>query len=410
MHPPGNLPPMLHTSTLVIVFAALVTTAILVHCCNWWLHRPMRGPGWWAAGMAANATGAMLIVLRDKIPEGLSVVGGNAAILGGLLTMLNGLYIFADRKLDWRIPASFLAVVLANHSYFTLVDNSLTHRWLVMAALIAAVKLLGLAALWQIGKRDGRWGTALLALSFTVEIFFYLGHAGTTFLHEQHVTRLSDLGQLQPVGSLTVIIALMINTFGYVLLSANRSRAELSRFALQDPLTGLANRRVFDSRLEAQVAAARRNGTPLSLLLFDLDYFKRINDVHGHQAGDALLRYFANLGHAIIRSNDDFARLGGEEFALLAPGADLATALEIGERMRNQLEASSLEVQGKALRLTTSVGVATLGIHGDDGSTLTRAADAALYAAKTAGRNRVVAAADQAPQSATPSRPVPVEP
>ncbi|WP_156302886.1 GGDEF domain-containing protein, partial [Methylogaea oryzae] len=346
---------MLHTPTLVAVFAALLTTAILVHCSNWWLHRPMRGPGWWAAGTAVNTLGATLFVLRDRIPDLLSIVGGSATIMSGLLIMLNGLYVFADRKLDWRIPAALLSVVLVNNSYFSLIDNSMTYRWLVTACVIATIKCLALAALWRIGKRDGRWGTMLLVISSTSEIFFYLGHAGMTLLYEPHLTRLGDFSQLQPRGVLTIIILLMVNTFGYVMLSANRSRAELSRFALQDPLTGLANRRVFDNRLQAQIAAANRNGTPLSLLLFDLDYFKRINDVHGHQAGDDLLRHFAALGRGITRGNDDFARIGGEEFALLAPGADLAVALEIGERLRTQLEASAIELDGQTLRATTSV-------------------------------------------------------
>ena len=169
-------------------------------------------------------------------------------------------------------------------------------------------------------------------------------------------------------------------------LAVTNSEAEhrLRALAATDPLTGLANHRQFQERLSAEVARASRYGHPLSLVLLDLDRFKRVNDRHGHQTGDSVLAEVARRMAQIARGGDLAARVGGEEFAWLLPETDAVGALTLAERMRAAVETEPFDVAGQ---LTASLGVAALGAAGDGGD-LFRRADGALRWAKLAGRNR----------------------
>ncbi len=170
--------------------------------------------------------------------------------------------------------------------------------------------------------------------------------------------------------------------------------AAASDAALRDPLTGLLNRRYFDEAVETAFAAARRNGTPLSLIVLDLDRFSNVNNEHGHAVGDAVLRRVSRAMADATRNGDVLARYGGEEFVVIAPGADGPTAVGVAERIRAAVASSGAELDpdapGAGIRITVSAGVASL-IDELDGRALFHAADSALLAAKRAGRDRVVA-------------------
>ncbi|HSM93559.1 MAG TPA: GGDEF domain-containing protein [Anaeromyxobacteraceae bacterium] len=164
--------------------------------------------------------------------------------------------------------------------------------------------------------------------------------------------------------------------------------AELHRRATTDELTGLPNRGTFEGWLEREVAGARRDPRPLSLLLLDVDHFKRVNDARGHVAGDRVLREVARRMRDTLRGGDLLARVGGEEFCVLLPGADLVAAAEVGERLREAVRAAPVTVGDVPLAVTISAGAATFG-PGDDEASLMARADARLYEAKRAGRDRV---------------------
>jgi diguanylate cyclase (GGDEF)-like protein len=164
--------------------------------------------------------------------------------------------------------------------------------------------------------------------------------------------------------------------------------------ALLDGLTGVANRRKFDEDLQADWRHCAREGTPLALLMVDVDYFKRFNDQYGHQAGDACLRAIARvLGQALRRPYDKVARYGGEEFACLLPNTDLAGARTLAQRMVDEVRALAIEhlPSGVEPSVTISVGVASVWASSDGASPggLLKAADEALYRAKREGRGRV---------------------
>lgn len=161
----------------------------------------------------------------------------------------------------------------------------------------------------------------------------------------------------------------------------------LEQMATTDPLTGISNRRRFNELLHIECSRSQRYRVPLSLIMFDIDYFKRINDSFGHPVGDSVLIQFTNLISANIRETDVFARLGGEEFAILAPNCDLGCASQFAEKLRRLVESQLFAEVGP---ITCSFGAVEFNDSDDEG-TLIRRADEALYQAKSAGRNRVFA-------------------
>lgn len=181
-----------------------------------------------------------------------------------------------------------------------------------------------------------------------------------------------------------------------VCLETAVSRERLQHLGLTDALTDVNNRRFFDQRLPEEIARAQRAGGALSCLFIDVDHFKCFNDAHGHQAGDEALRAVAGLVRALLRRSDVLARYGGEEFAVILPQAGREEALEIAERVREHIAAAPVAIgDGGEASVTVSIGVATLApaMPGDPaalGARLVEAADRGVYAAKAAGRNRVV--------------------
>jgi two-component system, cell cycle response regulator len=161
--------------------------------------------------------------------------------------------------------------------------------------------------------------------------------------------------------------------------------------ALRDGLTKIFNKKYFLDRLESEFAYAVRHRTPLSLVMFDIDHFKRINDTHGHLAGDYALSTLAKIVSDTIRQEDVFARYGGEEFAVICRGIDLGGALAFGERIRRCVDGQSFVYNGVDIKVTVSVGVSAVAEVGmKEPQELIGAADDALYQAKRQGRNRVI--------------------
>lgn len=183
-------------------------------------------------------------------------------------------------------------------------------------------------------------------------------------------------------------VALLGQFVAHAALALRNTRLlqQVERLASVDPLTGLFNRRALSEALERELARSERSCTPLSVVLLDVDHFKKVNDVHGHQMGDAVLRHAGQALAKLGRAMDVSARYGGEEFIVLLPDCQAADALEVAERVRTGMS------KGSPLPITASAGVATAPTCAADAESLIAAADAALYAAKRGGRDRTVVA------------------
>lgn len=215
-----------------------------------------------------------------------------------------------------------------------------------------------------------------------------LGSRNGTFIEGTRITR-AELGD----GCL-VQIGLHVG-FRFTLVDERQEQLlrQLYRSSTRDALTGVCNRRHFDDRLEAEVAYARRHSTDVSLIIVDIDFFKQVNDTHGHAAGDTVLRQVALTLQHQLRVEDVLSRVGGEEFAVILRGIGGSGAARLGERLRVAVAETPAMAQGAPIPVTISVGCASLSeLNPQSEQALFSTADKRLYAAKHGGRNQVVSA------------------
>lgn len=164
--------------------------------------------------------------------------------------------------------------------------------------------------------------------------------------------------------------------------------AELEKLAMLDALTGAGNRRHFDQRAEAEISASRRDGRPLAVVIFDLDHFKNVNDTWGHAAGDLVLQTVVQVAKDLLRPSDFLARIGGEEFVILLPGASVGGAMVIAERIRLAIAEQAITCNEASFHITASFGISSVTSDMSLENALARA-DTALYRAKNGGRDQI---------------------
>lgn len=243
------------------------------------------------------------------------------------------------------------------------------------------------------GDVDGIQTGALIRKEHQIPIVYLTGNADDATLAraletepEGYLAKPFDPATLRA----TIEVALRRHT---AQMTAHSDASRLRREATMDPLTGLYNRRGLDAALAEQFARAERTGDPFGVVLLDLDHFKRINDSYGHLAGDAVLHTVSHFLCASLRASEVACRYGGEELAIIIPGASLDDAAALAEQLRAGIAALSITLPGllpaDGLSVTASFGVAAFPEHGLDAASLLRAADDAVYAAKRGGRNRV---------------------
>jgi len=202
----------------------------------------------------------------------------------------------------------------------------------------------------------------------------------------QETTRLYLILAAVIAGSLALVAALLW-----------RSRRRFRIQAQTDSLTGIANRRHFLDRAKQATRNMRQQAQVASVMVLDIDYFKLINDAHGHQTGDAAIRHVASQANACLREGDVFGRLGGEEFAALLPATDEAAAWHVAERIRQVIEQTPLDHHGELIPITVSIGLMSGALTEDNIETLIQCADKVMYRAKNSGRNRSLAHAESEP-------------
>jgi diguanylate cyclase (GGDEF)-like protein len=212
-----------------------------------------------------------------------------------------------------------------------------------------------------------------------------MGSTNGTFCNGMRVDRreLND-GDKIMVGSTTIL------KFTYHDYLDEVFQRQMYESALRDGLTKVFNKKYFTDYLEKEFAYAARHNSPLALIFLDIDFFKKINDTHGHPAGDFVLSELSQMMANLVRTEDVLARFGGEEFTVLCRGTDLSGAKIVAERLRRSVESRTFTFGGKNIPVTISLGIASIPDSGiNDHSAFLAAADKALYEAKRTGRNRV---------------------
>jgi diguanylate cyclase (GGDEF)-like protein len=346
----------------------------------------------WAAWCLAAAF-VCLATNGSRLPEFIPILGGNFLIWTGATGMYLSYRRFNDRAAEAPKVLGGLAVVGLVFAAVWWSGAEYVVRAVYTSMVLAAVMV---ASVWELARDQGlrreRSRAIGIGLSGLVAVCMI---ARIGVLIAQHST---DGNLLAPAFERTLaffpsLLYTLGGGMGVLVMYRERSDGRSRQLALTDPMTGCANRRALEDRVRTELAWARQAKRPLSILVTDVDKFKRVNDEHGHAVGDAVIRHVAEVLKAGVRRSDLVARYGGEEFCVLLPQADAAHAAALAERLRQTLAGGPVPEVG--LSITASFGVAGFAAADDESwEDLFRRADAALYAAKEGGRNRVVRAED----------------
>lgn len=319
-----------------------------------------------------------------------TLVGG---VLFGSINIARGLWLLAGLEAAYALLAVGLLRIVGTTPHlraWTLVYLFPFFAIMIYAVLLprssftvfAWVQTIPIICYLLLGLRGGFW-MSILFISLGVAAFNYRYMTADSWLNAMVAAN---------VGLSSAAILVFSHIYERSRLENERRLLEL---ASTDVLTGLANRMKLGEVFQRERSHALRDNGPLSLIILDLDHFKRVNDQFGHAGGDRALCHLAELLPQQLRDTDLMCRLGGEEFAILMPGADLAQAAERANDLRALLAAHPLRMGDSHKVMTFSAGVASLGEDGQDLDSLLQIADRRMYEAKGGGRNQVVAAGQQ---------------
>jgi diguanylate cyclase (GGDEF)-like protein len=342
----------------------------------------------WAGSAAAGAAGAAVAMLHfaaDSLAPLLA--GGTVLIFAGCLAAM-GIKRFYSQPVSWLATAVVTGTSFAGMGFFIVGYDSLPMRILIYSLGQSVPLALTLKLL--LSRQDGREnpGARLAGIVAVLMIGLYAVRTVATMLSSGNFS-IFQSNPLQWVLVLALIFLSMALNFGFLLMAMDRLRNEVADLALLDDLTGVGNRRHLLQRLTEECARSERSSEPFALLVIDLDGFKKINDTHGHAAGDACLQHFTLMAQTRLRPGDMLARTGGDEFCIVLPSSTLREGAMIARRVIEICREDAEGCVGDDIPIAVSIGVAqwtrAMGAFPDR---LIAAADHALYAAKNDGKNR----------------------
>ena len=369
-------------------FSTLLVAGVLF--VSWVMWPGENALGYWGTAFVLTTMALAGLAARGVVPNFVSIQLSNAVMLMAWALGWNGLRAFDRRPPALLLPAGLVAGWLALSQLPWLRDDVLARMW-VMTAITSLLMTLSLYELYR-GRADrlvSRWlAMGLLGLHFLA----MLSRPGLLIVGviaiDPQGNVLRDPGLI--VYAFELVAFQLLMAFCVIGLVRERRERQFEEAALVDELTGLLNRRGFLARTRRVIAG----GGPVAVLALDLDRFKAINDVYGHAAGDEVLCLFAEVLRANLRDTDIVGRLGGEEFAVVLPGADQATAQDVAERIRLAFRSSGENLPMRDTRLSASIGIAIgqlPAVTAAEALALLQVkSDMALYAAKQGGRDRVM--------------------
>jgi diguanylate cyclase (GGDEF)-like protein len=394
------MPPSVPTSTdvafaMIGVMQAVLAVAWLLG--SWISGEMRRATLCWAAFAALSALSFLFLTaaLHQRMPADAEKVRalGNLCGVVAMLALQRGIWLFVGQPPRLGVHLLALGVVLVA-SYLGLSPSNGAIRVGLTSTVLTALSL-GMARDLHRYARDRlrlrhAWLMPLPLLAAAIGFGF---RGVRAVLRPDSVATQMTTDSALNVGSALayVIIALAFHAV-LMALVVTRLLADLRHRSRHDAMTGLLNRRAIEEALQAQMQRSRRSGETFSVLMFDLDHFKEVNDRFGHVVGDRALKHAASALKAGVREIDSLARIGGEEFLALMPGAALDAARPLAERLRMTVHAQPLQLESMSVPLSVSVGIAQWTDAGEDTARLLARVDDALYRAKLQGRNCVVTA------------------
>lgn len=373
-----------------IYLAGAITALILgfVQLAAYATGRFERWPLWWGLSNLLIGLGFIGVGLRDTIPNIVSIPLANTVSWIGYLLVLFGVRSFAGRPA--RLPLYGLAVAAVAIPLFLWSEpEGFVRRVVLVSVLVLACDVLLAREGLLLWRRERLVSGAILAALFApTAILFALRawHAVTGDLGAE----LFPADNANPWLTVTGTAFVLLRSSALLLLAAERSRNRLVSIAQHDPLTGAMNRSGLERAMAGLAADSGKRPGGLTLLLIDIDHFKRLNDTYGHAAGDRILQLFAEAARGELRASDILARHGGDEFVALLPHMTTKDAVRVANRIRTAFARALADWDGAPLQQPTlSIGVAEGSAASDELETLLQHADEALYRSKRLGRDRV---------------------
>jgi diguanylate cyclase (GGDEF)-like protein len=345
---------------------------------------------WWIVATIAHPIGFALIALREVLSDWWTSVLANTLIALSFAAFAISLRIFNGSPQRRERLYALVAATSALASYYSYADPDLPLRLGSISIVYALLLGASARAIYRKGQvrtsithiTGGLFalGTLLMAWRGASYLFLPWAIPASVFVVSPMQVAAYGLGGLLPV----------VSTIGFLLMCTEFNQQELAKAASLDYLTGICNRRAIEDLATRSIHAARRHGIPMAMMIIDVDHFKRINDEFGHQGGDAALIETVKRIRDSLRSEDLVGRLGGEEFVAVMPNTDGQSALAAAERMRSAFADVPMRIGEGDITITVSVGVVVLDAQDQQYTHLLRRADRAMYAAKAAGRNKVM--------------------
>lgn len=350
-----------------------------------------------AGALVLEATAWVLLGLRGQIDDWLSIPVANAVMLVSYAMTVHALRLLLGVPSRLRVVAvasvaGWLAIV-----WFAWGVPDFQARLLCASLVILLDLALLIAPLCGSLRRGGSAAQRVLLATLAVAVAMVLWRNAEPLLSSQPAGGLLAPTPINTVYMMFSAMQPLFTSIGFLLLYNETMQAELRSLARTDPLTGVNNRLALVEAIGRALDAAAGDGRPLGALMLDVDHFKAVNDRFGHGGGDRVLLSLVERIQRVLGRGDVLGRVGGEEFVVLSPGSGLRRTRALAERIRAEVEGMQLVFDGHALGMTVSVGVTEAAPGERDVTALLQRADAALYAAKHAGRNRVVATGDVAP-------------
>lgn len=349
---------------------------------------PVPGMLHWVRATALVFVTAMLFGLRDKLPDVLTITLGNGLLLIAYALYLQGSHLHFGVPMRWRVWVVMWLVCMTILTWYAHAEPSFRGRSVVMLASMAAI--MGYHAWFLFGQGRQRasgmsFGVRFAAVSLaSITLVFVLRWVHVVML-PQDGSHLFAPNWVQSVYTLSYSLAVLMFTVGLALMASERVRESFQFQATHDMLTGVLNRRAVLDALAQELARSLRYQRPFAVLMLDLDHFKAVNDRHGHQVGDQVLQRFVQRVSATLRPNDVLGRFGGEEFVVLLPETNGASALATAERVRQAVRQPDPALP----TVSVSIGLTDWQTHDRSVDALIERSDRALYVAKSRGRDRV---------------------
>lgn len=383
----------LRTLSFVLMLTTIALSILMMFI--WKSSKTYPGFGFWAFANVFISLGFMLLSLRGIMPDLITVIFANSLIFGGIVLFFTGNRRFLGLSDERVFSLALLILHALIIGYFNYINQQVVYRIVCISIFITIVSGRNYYDFRQGWLQNRSASYKFISIVYLAFCSLIITRAIFTYWFS-NLEGLYTPDRIQSFSFVTFILTSIVWTFAYMILNNERLQQELNetkikfeKLAATDFLTGINNMRRFFEIGEVEIHRARRFRHPLSLIMFDIDHFKKINDTYGHAAGDMVLTTIIDVCKFNLRELDTLGRLGGEEFGIVLPHTDIDVAKMVAGRLRRAFDETEIRILTETIRVTASFGVTEFLESDKQLKDLLDRADSALYEAKQSGRNQV---------------------